>query len=160
MRLFTVVLVLVFTSGIAAWSRGIDDAERCAAISDPDKRLPYCNAAIESGQLSTVNLAVTFVNRGGVYFRKGNNDRAIQDYDQAIRLNPSDGNAFNNRGSAYAAKGDYDRAIQDYNQGIRLNPSYAKAFYWRGLAKRKAGDTAGGDADIAKAKQLDPKVGQ
>jgi hypothetical protein len=40
----------------------------------------------------------------------------------------------------------------------RLDPSDANALYNRGLAKRKAGDTAGGDADIAKAKQLDPKV--
>jgi hypothetical protein len=30
----------------------------------------------------------------------------------------------------------------------------------RGLAKRAKGDTAGGDADIAKAKQLDPRLGK
>jgi hypothetical protein len=44
-------------------------------------------------------------------------------------------------------------------RAIRLNPNLAEAFYNRGLAKRAKGDSAGGDADIAKAKQLNPSVG-
>ncbi len=52
-------------------------------------------------------------------------DRAIRDYDQAIRLKPDYANAFNNRGNAYADKGEYDRAISDYDQAIRLKPDYA-----------------------------------
>jgi tetratricopeptide (TPR) repeat protein len=33
--------------------------------------------------------AAAFSNRGNAYARKGQYDRAIQDYDQAIRINPS-----------------------------------------------------------------------
>jgi hypothetical protein len=40
------------------------------------------------------------------------------------------------------------------DEAIRLNPSNAGAFYGRGLAKKQKGDTAGGDADIARAKQI------
>jgi hypothetical protein len=36
----------------------------------------------------------------------------------------------------------------------------AAAFYTRGTAKRKKGDTAGGDGDIAKAKAIQPAIGQ
>lgn len=192
MRLFAVILALAFTFSLPAWGQGIEDAKRCAAISDPDQALPYCNAAIESGQLSPEELAVTLINRGVSYSKKGNYDRAIPDFDQAIRLNPGLAYAFACRGTVYSYKGNYDRAIQDYDeairldpsnvktlydrgtaygykgnfdrailnydQAIRLNPNYAKAFYNRGQAKRKLGDTAGGDADIAKAKQLDPKL--
>ena len=35
---------------------------------------------------------------------KGDYDRAIKDYSQALRLNPRDANAFNSRGWAYARK--------------------------------------------------------
>ena len=35
------------------------------------------------------------------YSAKGDKDRAIQDFDQAIRLNPQHAPAFNNRGFAY-----------------------------------------------------------
>jgi tetratricopeptide (TPR) repeat protein len=39
---------------------------------------------IESGQ----NLAFAFYNRGIAYSDKGQYDRAIQDFDQAVQLNP------------------------------------------------------------------------
>ncbi len=48
-------------------------------------------------------------------------DRAIQDYDQAIRLTTPDlAAAFNNRGVTYSQKRDYDHTIQDFDQAIRL----------------------------------------
>ncbi len=52
-------------------------------------------------------------------------DRAIRDYDQAIRLSSDYAFAFNNRGNAYKTMGEYDRAITDYDQAIRLKPDYA-----------------------------------
>jgi tetratricopeptide (TPR) repeat protein len=56
--------------------------------------------------------------------------------------------------------GQNDRAMKDYDQAIKLDPAYAKAFYNRGISKRKRGHKAAGDADIAKAKEIDPKVHQ
>jgi tetratricopeptide (TPR) repeat protein len=66
--------------------------------------------------------------------REDQPDRAIEDLDQAIRLNPNYALAFSSRGLAYARKGQPDRAIQDYDQAIRLNPKYADAFSNRGAA--------------------------
>ena len=40
-------------------------------------------------------------------------ERALADYDQAIKLNPNYPAAYLNRGSIYYEKKDYDRAIQD-----------------------------------------------
>ena len=67
-------------------------------------------------------------------------DRAIQDYDQAIRLNPNYASAFNNRGLAYVNKGDNDRAIQDYDQAIKLNPNDTVAIKNRADAVAKRGN--------------------
>ena len=47
---------------------------------------------------------------GGEYFLKGQHDRAITDYTEAIRLDPNDPVAFAARGSVYADKGQHDRA--------------------------------------------------
>ena len=44
---------------------------------------------------------------------KGDYDRAIADFDQAIQLKPDYADAYYNRGIAYHDKGDYDRAIAD-----------------------------------------------
>jgi len=67
---------------------------------------------------------------------------------------------FFDRAHAFSKKGQDDHAIEDYDQAIRLNPQYAAAFYNRGLARQRKGDTAAGDADIAKARQLQPGIGQ
>ena len=67
--------------------------------------------------------------------------------------------AFNNRCSAYNYAGDQDRALTDCSQAIRLDPKFAFAYCGRGLAKRAQGDAAGGNADIAEGKQLNPNIG-
>ena len=57
-----------------------------------------------------------------------------QDYNEAIRLNPSDAEAYNGRGNASSAKKYNDRAIQDYDEAIRLKPNFSGAYYNRALA--------------------------
>jgi hypothetical protein len=44
--------------------------------------------------------------------------------------------------------------------GIRIDPEFAEAYYNRGKVKGVMGDIAGADADIAKARQLRPGIGQ
>ncbi|MDR1363285.1 MAG: tetratricopeptide repeat protein [Spirochaetaceae bacterium] len=45
-------------------------------------------------------------------------DKAITDYNRAVRLDPDFALAYNGRGNAYDGKGDYDRAIADCNQAV------------------------------------------
>ncbi len=52
---------------------------------------------------------------------KGDYDRGIQDFNQAIKLNPDDADAFYNRGLAYAHKRQCDRAIEDFNRASKLD---------------------------------------
>jgi lipoprotein NlpI len=77
-----------------------------------------------------------FNTRGNDYRTAGENDRAIESYSEAIRLNPSHSAAFNGRGAAYRSKGDYDRAIADYDEALKLNPRNHEAFNNRGNAYR------------------------
>jgi tetratricopeptide (TPR) repeat protein len=51
--------------------------------------------------------------RGTAYWIKGQLDRAIADYTQAIRLDPEYAEAYHNRGLAYAARGDAPQAEAD-----------------------------------------------
>ncbi len=62
------------------------------------------------------------------------------------------------RGYEFLAKGENKRALADFDASWRTNPSYARALYSRGLAKKKLGDIAGGDADIERAKELQPSL--
>jgi Tfp pilus assembly protein PilF len=66
--------------------------------------------------------ARAYLKRGITYRGKGDNDRAIADFTQAIQLDPKSTQAYVNRGFAYDDKGDDDRAIADYSQAIQLDP--------------------------------------
>ena len=80
------------------------------------------------GQGTTAALAVAHNNRGNAYATKGDYDRAIQDFDELIKLNPMHAKPFNNRGVAYSRKGEYDLAIGSLDEAIKLNPNYGGAF--------------------------------
>ena len=77
---------------------------------------------------------MAYNNRGNAYARKGDLDRAIQDHDQAIQLDPKYARAYNNRGNAYAEKGEPARAIQDFDKAIELKPDDAEVWDSKGTA--------------------------
>src|SRR6516225_4524028 len=96
--------------------RGWCESEDAVTV---DQRIDGCSAVINAARDKGDKLAEAFNNRGVGYRLKGDYNRAIADYDQAIKLKPSAEGYFN-RGNAQLGKGHYDRAIDDYNQAIRL----------------------------------------
>ena len=58
-------------------------------------------------------------------------DRAIDDDDTVLRLDPTLADIFNARGELWRKKGDRPKALQDFGAAIRLNPNHplAKANY-------------------------------
>ncbi len=69
----------------------------------------------------------TYLNRGGDHLDEGEYDAAIDDYNEAIRLNPDRVEAYYNRGLAYVDKGDHNSAITDFNIAIELDPNNTEA---------------------------------
>ena len=85
---------------------------------------------------------------------KGDLDRAITDFDQAIALNPEYANAYSGRGTAYGKKGDFDRAITDFDQAIAINPEYAVGYEYRGFTYYMKGDLDRAITDFERALEL------
>jgi hypothetical protein len=53
-----------------------------------------------------------------------------------------------------------DRALGDYDAALKINPDLSSSLYGRGLVKQQKGDKAGGDADIAAAKKIEPGIAE
>ena len=108
----------------------------------------------------------TYRDRGWAYYKLGQYERAIQDYDEAIRLNsaliPQDPytltRSYSDRGLAYAALGQHERAIQDYDEVIRLDPQDAFSYNIRGDAYYKLGQNERAIQDYDEAIRLDPQI--
>ena len=62
------------------------------------------------------------------YYDQREYDRAVADFDQAIRLDPKDAFAYYNRGIAQYGRLDFDRAIADFDQAIKLDAKIALAY--------------------------------
>jgi tetratricopeptide (TPR) repeat protein len=104
----------------------------CAQVP-AEAAIPFCTRAIESNRYKGHDLAGLYLNRGLRYDYAEDFDRAMKDYDQAIKLDSTFIKAFNNRGSTYFKLKQYDRAIADYDAAIKLDPTYTNALNGRGL---------------------------
>jgi tetratricopeptide (TPR) repeat protein len=121
-----------------------------------DLRIDGCTTLIQSGGLPQDSLAVAHQNRGTAYLGKGDNESAIEDYDEAIHLDPNYANAFNSRGVAYQNKGDNERAIEDYGQAIRLDPGDANALNGRCWLRAAVGQLQAALVDCNESLRLRP----
>jgi tetratricopeptide (TPR) repeat protein/predicted membrane-bound spermidine synthase len=93
---------------------------------------------------------------GTAYAKLGQSQRAIEDFNQAIRLQPDDAMAYNNRGAVYCSIGQYQLAIEDYNQAIRLQPDDVMAYNNRGAAYYSIGQYQSAIEDYTKVIRITP----
>jgi len=75
-----------------------------------------------------------FNQRGVAYMEAGDYAQAIDDLDNAIRLDDGIPRFYYNRGNAYSGVGDFRKAIDDYTRAINLKRDYALAYFNRGTA--------------------------
>lgn len=98
--------------------------------------------------------AYYYYNRGIAFVQTGDDNKAISDFTQAIRLKPDDAETWYNRGLARGRNEDYTRAIADFTRAIQLKPGYADAYYNRGVSYKRVGNAARAAADSLKARAL------
>lgn len=63
-------------------------------------------------------------------------DKAVSDFDAALRIDPNQGWVLNNRGILHFERDDHARALADFDQALRLEPSNANVLNNRGNVRR------------------------
>lgn len=102
--------------------------------------------------------ALAYGRRGNAHFWMGNYDRAIEDYNRAIELEPevfARAPLHVGRGKAYIREGENDKAIQDLDKAISLDARSAEAYFDRGHAHTNKGEFGEAARDFSKANELD-----
>jgi tetratricopeptide (TPR) repeat protein len=59
---------------------------------------------------------------------------AINDYTQALEIEPNYLNALYGRGKAFKELKKYQEAVIDYTKVIEIDPNYNEAYVYRGVA--------------------------
>jgi tetratricopeptide (TPR) repeat protein len=148
----------VLLAGAAVAQTRDENAKTCAG-DNPDASVAACTALIQGGQETDEGLAIAHNNRANAYINKGDNDRAIQDLDEAVRIDPNYATAYYNRGIAYNNKDQHERAIQDFDQAIRLKSDYIAAYNNRGSAYDDLGQYERAIQDYNEVIRRDPNYG-
>ena len=131
----------------------------CTGTSDVawDVQISGCTTAIRSGNFAGKDLARALFARGEAYQATGNYDRAVADYNEAVRLDAGFALAYARRGVAFARKGEPDAAIADFTAAIGLDPNLRQAYNNRSIVYHRKGEYDRAIADLTEAIRLDPK---
>ena len=86
-------------------------------------------------------------------------EKAIEDFNEALRINPDFAEALNGLGNIKSFTGDNAAAIEYYTKAIAIKPDYAIAIYNRGVSKADLGDHIGAIEDYNKTLEINPDDG-
>jgi tetratricopeptide (TPR) repeat protein len=125
-------------------------------------RAEYDKAVADYGKAAKVfkrnwEIAEACNSRGLCYFVLEKLDKAIEDYDKAIQLNPKWAAPYSNRAAARYQQNKLDRAIEDCNKAIQIEPRTAAAYRWRSQTYGRMGKIDLAKEDYALAVALDSR---
>jgi tetratricopeptide (TPR) repeat protein len=86
-----------------------------AAADDADKIIAICGALVDNEKTLRADRIKALIARAGAWDRKQMIDRAVGDYDTALRLDPTLADIFN------------ARALADFGAALKLNPQHEAA---------------------------------
>ncbi len=117
--------------------------------------LSHCNNAI-----AIAPGALGYLCRANAYRKLGQDQLAIEDYNEAIRMKPDFAESYASRGGTYSNLGQDQLAIEDYSEALRLEPNFAEAYLGRGTAYGKLGQGETAMKDYDEAIRLKPRFAE
>lgn len=120
------------------------------------QKVPAREATAEETAFGRQLAAWALNRRGQLKARGGNNDAAMADFQQAVRIDGKCWRAIHNRGVLLAQAGEFEPAFDDFHRTIGLQPNFAKAYANRGALYVLAGELEPALTDYQQALELDP----
>jgi tetratricopeptide (TPR) repeat protein len=70
--------------------------------------------------------------RGNALDEMGNHELAINDFDEALKIDPNNSNIHLNKAISLQKSGEFEKALNEYDYVIKINPKLGEAFVNRG----------------------------
>ena len=163
MRNTILVLLLVTLLATLGPAPGLsqDLPEACREAQDvrsPKGQIDLLTKCLESGRVSGRDKATTLKQRAVAFMHLGQHRRAIDDVNEAMRLNSGDPDNYYLRGLAYRGLGEHRQSVDDSSRAISLEPDFAAAYANRAFSQKALGNTGQARNDARRASELDPRV--
>ncbi len=133
-RIAVLITAVALSSFAAAWA-----THSCGPHNPQSTELPLAQKT-----------AYDWARRGDFWTGCRDYRHAVQDYSEAIRLDPSLVTAISCRGDNYFDLGDYKSALLDYNEVLKRTPEDTFDLHSRANTKLKLSDKAGAIDDLSR----------
>jgi len=100
---------------------------------------------------------IAYVLRGEGYKGKNNYEKALQDFNKAIEIDPNFVEAYTSRGLLYLDMNEFDKAIEDNSFAVKLSSTDTVAYYNRAIAYINKKDYSKALIDLKKTVEIDPE---
>lgn len=104
--------------------------------------------------------AESYALRANVYGEKGDTRQAIENYDKAIAVDPTNADLYFGRALTNQSIGKSDLALADYNKAVELNPMHAAAYCNRGKIYEDRGNLSDALSNYNKAIEKNPRLAE
>ena len=95
---------------------------------------------------------------GVAYDKSGQVEKAIEAYQQALRIHPENAGAWDFLGNAYGQSGQQAQAIEAYQQAARIDPEFSRAWIGLGIAYFRSKLTEKAVEAYQQALRIDPEL--
>lgn len=116
-----------------------------------ETELRRLSTTIAEAKLSGEDLAEALCSRAETLADSGKAARGLPDAQEAVRVAPAFGRAWQCRGNLLFGTGEYTKAVPDYTKALGLGHDAFMSYYKRGLARYYAGQYEAAAGDFAKA---------
>ncbi len=123
-------------------------------VTKYDDAITYCEKALSDPVYDA--RAEAFTTLGIAYFKKGDYEKARENYDKALQVNPSLVYTHNEMGKLYMSLGRENEAIDEFLYAIQGYKYYDEAYFNLGLAYLKKGETFNACASFRKVIEVAP----
>jgi tetratricopeptide (TPR) repeat protein len=126
------------------------------AYDSAERFQPSIQAALQAYLKTTPHDAWAYYHYGAILFSRGSSDNqaAVANLNEALRLNPRFAEAYFQLGLIALAQGETEKGIHALEKAVALDPDLATAHYRLGLAYQKAGKTERGKEELDRFRAL------
>ena len=117
----------------------ITNFDKVIELSDPEKSIYQTSLNLKNQAISkqnqlnpptiyiNVNDAIVYFSRGVDNQIIGDDEKAIEDFNSALEIDPNYRDAYFSRGVSYKNIGNYTKAIEDFNSALEIDPNFFPA---------------------------------
>lgn len=149
------ILALLVMPALAASPKETAD---CEQMTNPALKISACTRILQSGNPAKDAKVAALHHRAVGYLLKQDFDRAIIEFNEALKIDPAYKRSLNSRGNAWKGKGELDLALADYNEAIRVDPAFSFPYNGRASVWYNKGEWDRAIADYSEVIRLDPNL--